>query len=136
MTHGSLGTRRDFRALFDQLDGVALWTATGPGEFDYISAGFEDIWGIPPEDVKDDISLLIDSIHPEDRDRVRENIERRRREPVTRRTRAASSNQMDRFGGCSRGRSRSETTTARSPKSSVSVRISRSNRAASRSSNC
>ncbi|WP_050032221.1 sensor histidine kinase [Halorubrum halophilum] len=75
MTRGSLGNRRDFRALFDQLDGVALWTATGPGEFDYISAGFEDIWGIPPEDVKDDISLLIDSIHPEDRDRVRANIE-------------------------------------------------------------
>lgn len=75
MTHGSLGKRRDFRALFDHLDGVALWTATQPDEFDYISAGFEDIWGIPPEDVKDDVSLLIDSIHPEDRERVRRNIE-------------------------------------------------------------
>ncbi|PAU84660.1 PAS domain-containing sensor histidine kinase [Halorubrum salipaludis] len=75
MTHGSLGKRRDFRALFDHLDGVALWTATQPGEFDYISAGFEDIWGIPPQEIKDDVSLLIDSIHPEDRDRVRENIE-------------------------------------------------------------
>ncbi|MGQ3329305.1 PAS domain-containing sensor histidine kinase [Halorubrum sp. FL23] len=75
MTHGSLGKRRDFRALFDHLDGVALWTATEPGTFDYISAGFEDIWGLPPGDVKDDISLLIDSIHPDDRERVRANIE-------------------------------------------------------------
>ncbi|WP_144926185.1 PAS domain-containing sensor histidine kinase [Halorubrum salsamenti] len=75
MTQVSLGNRRDFRALFDHLDGVALWTATQPGEFDYISAGFEDIWGIPPAEVKDDVSLLIDSIHPEDRDRVRKNIE-------------------------------------------------------------
>ncbi|AHG02037.1 hypothetical protein HALLA_01675 (plasmid) [Halostagnicola larsenii XH-48] len=48
---------------------------TEPGEFDYISAGFEGIWGIPPEDVKDDISRLLDAIHPEDRERVRANIE-------------------------------------------------------------
>jgi len=75
MGTASLGQRHDFRALFDQLDGVALWTATGPGEFGYISAGFEDIWGIPPEDVKDDVTRLIDSIHPEDRDRVRKNIQ-------------------------------------------------------------
>jgi PAS domain S-box-containing protein len=75
MTRGSLGQRRDFRALFDHLDGVALWTVTQPGEFDYISTGFEDIWGIPPEDVKDDISVLIDSIQPEDRDWVLERIE-------------------------------------------------------------
>ncbi|WP_181693307.1 PAS domain-containing sensor histidine kinase [Natronomonas sp. LN261] len=75
MSNSSLGQRRDFRALFDQLDDVALWTATEPGKFDYISAGFEDIWGFPPEEVKGDISRLIDAIHPEDRDRVRANIE-------------------------------------------------------------
>nr|WP_277410224.1 PAS domain-containing sensor histidine kinase [Natrinema longum] len=75
MSNVSLGQRRDFRGLFDQLDGVALWTVTEPGEFDYISAGFEGIWGIPPEDVEDDITRLIDAIHPEDRERVRANIE-------------------------------------------------------------
>jgi len=75
MSNGSLGQRRNFRALFDQLDGVALWTATEPGEFEYISAGFEGIWGIPPEEVKDDVGRLLDTIHPEDRDRARKNIE-------------------------------------------------------------
>jgi PAS domain S-box-containing protein len=75
MSNASLGQRRDFQALFDQLEGVALWTATEPGEFGYISAGFEGIWGIPPEDVEDDMGLLIDAIHPEDRERVRANIE-------------------------------------------------------------
>ncbi|WP_148414700.1 ATP-binding protein [Haloferax sp. KTX1] len=75
MSNSSLGRRRDFRDLFDQLDGVALWTVSTPGEFDYISAGFEDIWGIPPEDVVDDVTRLLDAIHPEDRDRVRRNIE-------------------------------------------------------------
>ena len=54
MSKASLGQRRDFRALFDELDGVALWTATDPGKFDYISAGFEDIWGTPSEKVKDE----------------------------------------------------------------------------------
>jgi PAS domain S-box-containing protein len=74
MCTNSLG-QHDFRDLFDNLGGVALWTATEPGTFDYISAGFEDIWGFPPEDAKDDITRLIDAIHPEDRDRVRANIE-------------------------------------------------------------
>lgn len=75
MSDASLGQRRDFRALFDQLDGVALWTATEPGEFDYISSGFEGIYGISPKEVQEDITRLIDTIHPEDRDRVRTNIE-------------------------------------------------------------
>ncbi|MGB9955549.1 PAS domain-containing sensor histidine kinase [Haloferax prahovense] len=75
MRNSSLGRRRDFQDLFDQLDGVALWTVSTPGEFDYISAGFEDIWGIPPDDVVDDITRLLDAIHPEDRDRVRQHIE-------------------------------------------------------------
>lgn len=75
MSNASLGQRHEFRSLFNQLDGVALWTATGPAEFDYISEGFEDIWGIPPEEVKDDVTRLIDTIHPEDRDRVRKNIQ-------------------------------------------------------------
>jgi len=75
MSNASLGQRRDFRELFDQLDGVALWTATGPDGFDYISTGFEGIWGFPPEQVKDDVTRLLDAIHPEDRDRVRKNIE-------------------------------------------------------------
>jgi len=52
MRNESLGKRRDFRSLFDELDGVALWTASEPGEFEYISAGFEEIWRIPPTKLK------------------------------------------------------------------------------------
>ncbi|MFC4988164.1 PAS domain-containing sensor histidine kinase [Saliphagus infecundisoli] len=75
MPRSSLGQRRDFRALFDQLEDVALWTATEPGRFDYISDGFEGIWGIPSEEVEDDVERLLDTIHPDDRDRVREQME-------------------------------------------------------------
>jgi len=80
MSSSTLGQRHDFRSLVNELDGVALWTASEPGEFDYISAGFEEIWGIPPDEVKDDISKLIETIHPDDRDRVRANIEASTRE--------------------------------------------------------
>ena len=75
MSNGSLGQQHDFRSLFNQLEGVALWTATEPGTFEYISDGFEDIWGIPAEEIQDDVGKLLDTIHPEDRDRVRANIE-------------------------------------------------------------
>jgi len=71
----ALSQRHDFRTLFDELDGVALWTATKPGEFEYISAGFEDIWGVPPDEIRDDVNKLLETIHPDDRDRVRANIE-------------------------------------------------------------
>ncbi len=80
MSGKSLGKRRDFRSLFDELDGVALWTASEPGEFEYISAGFEEIWGIPPDEIEDDIGKLVETIHPDDRERVRANIEESTRE--------------------------------------------------------
>ena len=75
MTRGSLDQRSDFRSLVDHLDGVAIWIVSEPGTFDYISDGFEEIWGIPTGAVKTDPSRLIETIHPDDRDRVRSNIE-------------------------------------------------------------
>jgi len=74
MSNTYLGQQGDFRTLFNQVDRIALWTVTEPGSFDYISDGFEDIWGIPPEKILNDIDRLIETIHPEDRDRVRANI--------------------------------------------------------------
>ncbi|AUV82407.1 PAS domain-containing sensor histidine kinase [Salinigranum rubrum] len=66
----SLGRHPDFRTLMDHLDGVAIWTASTPEKFEYISAGFEDIWGIPAEAAENDVSLMIDGVHPDDRDEV------------------------------------------------------------------
>lgn len=75
MANASLGERADFQSLIDHLDGVAFWVASEPDRCDYVSAGFEEIWGIPPEAVREDISRLLESIHPEDRDRVRSMME-------------------------------------------------------------
>lgn len=70
-----LSERADFRSLVDHLEGVAVWIVSEPGEFEYISSGFESIWGVKAEVVMDDVSLLVESIHPEDRTRVGSRIE-------------------------------------------------------------
>lgn len=71
----SLGLHDDFQSLIDNLGEVAVWTASEPGSFDYVSAGFEDIWGFPPEEVENDVGRLIESIHPEDREEIRSQIQ-------------------------------------------------------------
>jgi len=63
--------KSDFRSLIDYLDGIAIWIVSDPREFDYVSSGAEDIWGIPAEVLQEDPSRLIEAIHPEDRDRIR-----------------------------------------------------------------
>ena len=71
----ALDQQADFRSLVDHLDGVAVWVASERGDFDYISDGFEDVWGIPPEEIENDPGRLVETIHPDDRERVRSNIE-------------------------------------------------------------
>ncbi|WP_144902740.1 PAS domain-containing sensor histidine kinase [Halobellus captivus] len=61
----------DFRQLVNYIDGIALWIASEPGNFEYISAGVENIWGIPAETLQNDPSRVLDGIHPDDRERVR-----------------------------------------------------------------
>lgn len=65
----------DFRLLADHLDGVALWIVSEAGEFQYISAGAEGIWGIPAERLRSDPSLVINQVHEDDRARVRSLME-------------------------------------------------------------
>lgn len=73
--HVKLSDRHDFREVFDYIDGVFLWTSDGEGNLTYLSAGFEEFWGIPSDEIRDDPSRLLDSVHPEDRDRVRSHME-------------------------------------------------------------
>ncbi|NIB99131.1 PAS domain-containing sensor histidine kinase [Halobacterium sp. R2-5] len=70
-----LDRQESFQSLVDHLDGVAVWFTSGRDRFDYISDGFEEIWGIPAEEIEDDPSRLVETIHPDDRERVRANME-------------------------------------------------------------
>lgn len=66
----SLSSVHEFRSVIDRIDGTAIWVVSEKGEFEYISDGFEEVWGISPERVKNNPSRLIETIHPEDRDQV------------------------------------------------------------------
>ncbi|WP_459890478.1 PAS domain-containing sensor histidine kinase [Halostagnicola bangensis] len=56
----------DFQSLVDYLDGIAIWIVSDLGEFEHVSAGAEDIWGISAETIRNDPSNLLDQIHSED----------------------------------------------------------------------
>ncbi len=62
---------RDFAA---HLEGIAVWAGDESG-YDYMSPGFEDIWGIPVEAAMDDIWRVIEGVHPDDRERVTRELE-------------------------------------------------------------
>jgi PAS domain S-box-containing protein len=72
---GDLTDRGDFQQLFAHLDSVAVWSATQWNRFDYLSPGFETLWGIDREMVREDIPAFLETIHPEDRDHVVETID-------------------------------------------------------------
>lgn len=69
--------RRDFREFIDHLENVVVWSGL-EGEFDYISDGFEDIWGRPATDALADPSVIIEGTHPEDREKVQAILEGKR----------------------------------------------------------
>jgi PAS domain S-box-containing protein len=66
---GNLLDRADFQEFLDHFDDVIVWSGDESG-FEYISSSFENIWGRPVEDVREDRSVLIEGIHPEDREKV------------------------------------------------------------------
>ena len=71
----TLSQPRDIRKLLNRFDGAAIWVVSKMGEFSYISDGFEDIWGIPASDVREEPERLIETIHPDDRARVQAEIQ-------------------------------------------------------------
>ncbi|WP_256474622.1 ATP-binding protein [Haloplanus halophilus] len=66
---------QEVSTLIDHLDETAIWIATDMGEFGFISDGFEEIWGIASDEIRDAPERLIETIHPDDRDYVRSQIE-------------------------------------------------------------
>lgn len=64
-----LSERVDFRDLLSNLDQLALWMGDEDG-FDYLSPGFEDIWGVSAEAVQEDMSVMFQHVHPDDLEAV------------------------------------------------------------------
>jgi len=74
MDGGTPAQETDFRALLDAIDEVAVWVVEEPGEFAYVSAGIEDIWGVPAQEIEGDPDKMVGGIHPADRERVVEEM--------------------------------------------------------------
>lgn len=67
-----------FSAFSDLLPGVVyqyLQGADGSGSFPYASEGLKQVYGVAPDDVKEDASAVFEAIHPDDLDRVSETIQ-------------------------------------------------------------
>jgi len=65
------------RALTDAIPGVVYqyrWGPDGTESLPFVSAGSQELWGIPHEDASRDISLIWKMIHPDDAERLRESI--------------------------------------------------------------
>lgn len=60
----------DYQSLLNHLEGIAVWVVSTPGEFAYVSDGAEDLWGVSAKAIQDDPSVLIERIHPTDRDLI------------------------------------------------------------------
>lgn len=61
-----------FRLIAEQLEEV-VWMATADGEeWVYINPAFEDIWGRDRDELYGDTLTFLDTVHQEDRERIRE----------------------------------------------------------------
>ena len=59
-----------FRQIADSISGVFWLTELNPGRLIYASPNFEGLWGIPIDDVYEDIEQWLRTIHPEDKPRL------------------------------------------------------------------
>lgn len=69
-------SEEQFRQLAENIREVFYVYNLDPYQMLYISPAFENIWGIPGEMLRQDPWLWIETIHPEDRDRVIQMAER------------------------------------------------------------
>ncbi|WP_276256101.1 PAS domain S-box protein [Halomontanus rarus] len=61
-----------FRMIAENLDEIVWMTTENVEEFVYINPAFEEVWGLDREDLYDDPLVFLESVHPDDRDRVQE----------------------------------------------------------------
>lgn len=67
-----------FRELSENVDAVFYIASPQSSQVDYVSRGFEAIWGRSPEEVRRNPRIWLEAIHPDDRARVVEAFERDR----------------------------------------------------------
>ena len=76
MAEQALSEDATFRSLLDHLDGVAIWIVSETPAFEYVSAGAEEIWGVPASELEPDLFRMIEQIPESDREAVLEPLDR------------------------------------------------------------
>jgi PAS domain S-box-containing protein len=67
-----------FREIAEALDQVIYLATPDMEELEYLSPGYEEIWGRPPAEMDEDPTSFIEGIHPADRDGYVDRMERMR----------------------------------------------------------
>ncbi|ODT04895.1 MAG: hypothetical protein ABS52_01715 [Gemmatimonadetes bacterium SCN 70-22] len=67
-----------FRELSENVDAVFYIARPESSQVDFVSRGFETIWGRSPDELRRNPRIWLDAIHPDDRSRVVEAFERDR----------------------------------------------------------
>ena len=61
-----------FRQIAETVEGIFWITSMETGQFEYVSPAYATIFGRPPEELYADSDLWLDSVHPDDRTRLRD----------------------------------------------------------------
>jgi PAS domain S-box-containing protein len=69
-------TERHLQRIADRVDEVVYMASADMTAVDYVSPGYEDIWGHPVEQLYEEPFSFVDGIHPEDRESYRDGMER------------------------------------------------------------
>ncbi|WIV68394.1 PAS domain S-box protein [Natrialbaceae archaeon AArc-T1-2] len=70
-----------FQMVAENLDEIVWIMTADASAYLYISPSFDDVWGIDRHELYDDPDAYLEWVHPEDRDRVRENFAKLPTEP-------------------------------------------------------
>jgi PAS domain S-box-containing protein len=77
--------RKERAKMLDQIQanaGEVIWMSTpGKDSMDFISDSYADVWGRPPETLREDAMSFVEAIHPDDRDRVEAALAEQRTDP-------------------------------------------------------
>ncbi|MFN3325210.1 MAG: PAS domain S-box protein [Bryobacteraceae bacterium] len=71
-------SERMFRALAENIREVFYMLDLREYGLVYLSPAFEEIWGTSPQRIYEDLDAIYDTVHPEDRERIRQAFERTR----------------------------------------------------------
>jgi len=72
---------RQLKHIRENVTEVVWMSPADKSTLEFISQAYEDVWGRPVEEVETHPDSVVEAIHPDDRDRVREAIGRQKEEP-------------------------------------------------------